>query len=72
MYSSHFYLANILAILFETKDLNELQSHIHETIEPLQNKQINKHLLYLLVDLVLTKVLPELLVNDPATSTNSA
>lgn len=55
-----FLLANIRAILFETKELNELQNHIHETIEPLQNKQINKHLLYLLVDIVLAKVLPEL------------
>ncbi|KAI9486805.1 MAG: PXA domain-containing protein [Benjaminiella poitrasii] len=52
--------ANIRNILFETKDLNELQMHMHDTLEPLQNKQINKHLLYLLVDLILSKVLPEL------------
>jgi hypothetical protein len=60
------FLAKVRAILFETTELNELQNHIHEMIEPLQNKQINKHLLYLLVDLVLAKVLPELLVNSPA------
>lgn len=57
-------LANIRAIIFETKELNEQQNHIHDTLEPLQNKQINKHLLYILVDLILTKVLPELLVNN--------
>jgi hypothetical protein len=49
--------------LFETTELNELQNHIHDTLEPLQNKQINKHLLYLLIDLILAKVLPELLQN---------
>ncbi|KAG0745843.1 hypothetical protein G6F57_007020 [Rhizopus arrhizus] len=43
-------------ILFETKDLNQLQSHIHDILEPIQNKKINKHLLYFLVDLILTKV----------------
>ncbi|KAI9283362.1 PXA domain-containing protein [Sporodiniella umbellata] len=47
-------------IIFETRDLNQLQSHIHDTLEPIQNKKINKHLLYFLVDLILTKVLPEL------------
>ncbi|KAI7889997.1 PXA domain-containing protein [Mucor mucedo] len=55
--------ANIRAILFETTELDELQNHIHDTLEPVQNKQINKHLLYILIDLILTKVLPELLVN---------
>ncbi|KAL9536757.1 hypothetical protein MBANPS3_012390 [Mucor bainieri] len=53
--------AHLRGILFETKDLNELQNHVHDMLEPVQNKQINKHLLYLLVDLILTKVLPELL-----------
>ncbi|CEP07781.1 hypothetical protein [Parasitella parasitica] len=53
--------ANAASVLFETKDLNQLQNHVHDILEPLQNKQINKHLLYLLVDLILTKVLPELL-----------
>ncbi|KAI7905202.1 PXA domain-containing protein [Cokeromyces recurvatus] len=53
---------NIRNVLFETKDLNELQTHIHDTLEPLQNKQINKHLLYLLIDLILSKILPELTV----------
>lgn len=53
------------SILFETSDLNQLQSHIHDTLEPLQNKKINKHLMYLLVDLVLSKVFPELLVSEP-------
>lgn len=56
-------LAKIRATIFETKDLNELQNHIHETLQPLHNKQINKHLLYLLVDLILAKVLPELVNN---------
>lgn len=55
--------AKIRATIFETKDLNELQNHIHETLQPLHNKQINKHLLYLLVDLILAKVLPELVNN---------
>lgn len=59
------YLASVGYILFETKDLNQLQSHIHDILEPIQNKKINKHLLYFLVDLILTKVLPELLVNEP-------
>lgn len=56
--------ANLRSILFETKDLNQLQNHVHEMLEPVQNKQINKHLLYLLVDLILTKVLPELLSSN--------
>ncbi|KAI8646583.1 PXA domain-containing protein [Parasitella parasitica] len=54
--------ANAGSVLFGTKDLNQLQNHVHDILEPVQNKQINKHLLYLLVDLILTKVLPELLV----------
>ncbi|KAI8887706.1 hypothetical protein K501DRAFT_241795 [Backusella circina FSU 941] len=55
---------NIRSVLFETSNLNELQTHIHYTIEPLQNKFINKHLLYLLVDLIVTKILPELLIHE--------
>ncbi|KAG1175997.1 hypothetical protein G6F70_006583 [Rhizopus microsporus] len=55
----------VSSILFETSDLNQLQSHIHDTLEPLQNKKTNKHLMYLLVDLVLSKVFPELLVSEP-------
>lgn len=58
-------LVRVSSILFETNDLNQLQSHIHDTLEPLQNKEINKHLMYLLVDLVLSKVFPELLISEP-------
>ncbi|KAI8333803.1 PXA domain-containing protein [Choanephora cucurbitarum] len=54
-------------VMFNTKDLNELQDQIHDIVEPFQNKQINKHLIYLLVDHILAKVLPELL-----TSTNDS
>ncbi|KAF7727904.1 hypothetical protein EC973_006903 [Apophysomyces ossiformis] len=57
---SHGHTAKFRTVLFETNDLNELQSHIHDTIEPLQNKYINKHLMFLLVDLVASTILPEL------------
>lgn len=57
-------LAKLRGILFEAKDLNQLQNHVHDMLEPVQNKQTNKHLLYLLVDLILTKVLPELLASN--------
>ncbi|ORZ23239.1 hypothetical protein BCR42DRAFT_131983 [Absidia repens] len=49
--------------LFGTTDLNQLQSHLHDTLAPLQHKYINKHLIYLLIDLVISKVFPELV--DP-------
>ncbi|RCI04881.1 sorting nexin 25 [Rhizopus stolonifer] len=52
------------AVLFSTRNLDELQNHMHDMIEPFQNKQINKHLMYLLVDHILAKVLPELLSNS--------
>ncbi|KAI8984180.1 PXA domain-containing protein [Mycotypha africana] len=55
--------AKLLTIIFETNDFNELQNHMHHTLEALQYKQINKHLLYLLVDLILSKIFPEL-TND--------
>ncbi|KAI8390819.1 PXA domain-containing protein [Radiomyces spectabilis] len=55
---------SLVKVLFDTTDLNEIQSHIHATIEPLQNKYINKHLLYLLVDLVASKIIPELVQSD--------
>ncbi|KAI8364941.1 PXA domain-containing protein [Blakeslea trispora] len=51
------------AVLFNTKDLNELQSQIHDIVEPFQNKHINKHLIYLLFDHILAKTLPELLAD---------
>ena len=49
--------------MFNTKDLNELQTQIHNIAEPFQNKHINKHLIYLLFDHVLAKILPELLAD---------
>ncbi|KAI7870853.1 hypothetical protein BDF14DRAFT_1420794 [Spinellus fusiger] len=47
--------------LFETNDMKKLQARMHETLEPIQNKYINKHLMYLLVDLISSRILPELL-----------
>lgn len=54
-------VAPVLHRLYETDDLNRLQMHIHDAVEPLQNKYINKHLMFLLIDLVASKILPELL-----------
>ncbi|CAO3645073.1 unnamed protein product [Cunninghamella blakesleeana] len=50
----------ITRTLFGTDDMNQLQSHLHDTLAPLNNKYINKHLMYLLVDLIIAKVFPEL------------
>lgn len=50
--------------MFDTEDVNELQMHIHEALEPLQNAYINKHLMFLLVDLVASRILPELVQED--------
>ena len=47
-------------MLFEADDLDQLQFHIHNALEPLQNQYINRHLMFLLVDLVASKILPEL------------
>ncbi|KAI8067124.1 PXA domain-containing protein [Gongronella butleri] len=49
--------------VFGTDEVNRLQSHIHEALAPLQHKYINKHLMYLLIDLVLGKVFPELIAS---------
>ncbi|CAO3622892.1 unnamed protein product [Cunninghamella echinulata] len=46
--------------LFGTDDMNQLQSHLHDTLAPLNNKYINKHLMYLLIDLIISKIFPEL------------
>ncbi|KAL0076500.1 PXA domain-containing protein [Phycomyces blakesleeanus] len=53
--------ASVRMTLFDTNDLKKLENHMHEVLEPLQNKYINKHLMYLLVDLVASRLIPELL-----------
>ncbi|KAG0174794.1 hypothetical protein DFQ28_004469 [Apophysomyces sp. BC1034] len=52
--------SKIRKVIFETNDMNELQSHMHDAIEPLQNKYINKHLMFILIDLVASTIIPEL------------
>ncbi|ORY90578.1 PXA domain-domain-containing protein [Syncephalastrum racemosum] len=63
--------APVLHRLYETDDLNQLQMHIHDAVEPLQNKYINKHLMFLLVDLVASRLLPELLESGETEMTPS-
>ncbi|KAI9009908.1 PXA domain-containing protein [Phycomyces nitens] len=54
--------------LFDTNDLKKLDHYMHEVLEPLQNKYINKHLMYLVVDLVASRLIPELLENKHTNS----
>ncbi|KAI9274455.1 PXA domain-containing protein [Phascolomyces articulosus] len=51
-------------MLFEAENLDQLQLHIHYALEPLQNQYINRHLMFLLVDLVASKILPELVEEE--------
>ncbi|KAI8340223.1 hypothetical protein BC941DRAFT_419784 [Chlamydoabsidia padenii] len=56
--------------LFGTNDLDQIQSHLHDALAPLQHKYINKHLIYLVLDLAVAKIFPEL-VHPPQLSSTT-
>ncbi|KAJ2957283.1 hypothetical protein NQZ79_g6993 [Umbelopsis isabellina] len=47
-------------LLFETSDVHVHQECMNQALVPLQNAQINKHLVFLIVDLIVTTLFPEL------------
>ncbi|KAI8581212.1 hypothetical protein K450DRAFT_270399 [Umbelopsis ramanniana AG] len=50
-------------VLFETSDINVHQQCMSQALAPLQNPYINKHLVFYMVDLIVSTVFPELAYN---------
>ncbi|KAM3589787.1 hypothetical protein VKS41_000640 [Umbelopsis sp. WA50703] len=55
-------------LLFETSDVHVHQECMSQALLPLQNTEINKHLVFLIVDLVVTTLFPELASRESSLS----